>query len=259
MGRTALGSGRVLFPDALGRWICRAQQWLRPLCCELRSELASQALLAGLSSVASPRVPALGCSRRSSWRSTAWRSRMYTQGSRIWFQEARRTARNSGRCRELGLQPPMASTTSTCRDSSSVTGPARARGGGGRDPSSGEGREKAFSRRAACRKERSTQDRREKNKRRRGGSGLGVKQWARLGGVCASGSGELERPPGGGGAGRRGSGKAKAFQAQECAGAGRGPRCAWPEQGAATGSVRKARRAAARLPAGGSSRCRIPP
>lgn len=94
------------------------QRWLKPLCRELRSELASQALLVRSSSVGPPLAPALRGKRRSSWRSTAWRSRMYTHGSRIWFHDARRTARKSGRCRELEFQPPTANTTSTCEKSS---------------------------------------------------------------------------------------------------------------------------------------------
>lgn len=99
----------------LSRWDSRlAYRWLRLLCLELRSELASQALLVRPSPAGLPLAPALGGRRRSSWRSTAWRRRMYTQGSRIWFHEARRTAKNSGRCRELEPQPPTASTTNTC-------------------------------------------------------------------------------------------------------------------------------------------------
>lgn len=92
-------------------------KWLKPLCRELRSELASQPLLVRLSSVGPPLALTLRGRRRRSWRSIAWRSRMYTHGSRIWFHDARRTARKSGRCRELEFQPPMANTTNTCERS----------------------------------------------------------------------------------------------------------------------------------------------
>lgn len=105
-------------PERSGLASGHIQRWLKALCRELRSELASQALLVKPSSVGPPLAPALTGRRRSSWRSMAWRSRMYTQGSRIWFHDARRTARKSGRCRELEFQPPMASTTNTCEKSS---------------------------------------------------------------------------------------------------------------------------------------------
>lgn len=122
-GRIAHGTLCLRLPIPLrpAQWFGLAsghvQRWLKPLCLELRSELASQALLVRPSSVGPSLAPALRGRRRSSWRSTAWRSRMYTHGSRIWFHDARRTARKSGRCRELEFQPPTANTTNTCEKS----------------------------------------------------------------------------------------------------------------------------------------------